>query len=149
MDDLLIWYTLIMVAEVSAGSQEIEHTADWELLVWAPDLTALLEQSARGMYRLQAIKLKTGPRYERQFELTIQDPESLLVEFLSELLHFIDTEELVFDEFDLRITGNKLMACMTGAPIKKIAKEIKAVTYHNLRVRQTKRGLETNVVFDV
>jgi len=41
------------------------------------------------------------------------------------------------------------LAEVAGAPIESIAKEIKAVTYHNLAVRETARGLETTIVFDV
>jgi SHS2 domain-containing protein len=39
-----------------AGYREREHTADWELEVWAPDLPRLLEQAARGMYRLAGLR---------------------------------------------------------------------------------------------
>ena len=34
------------------GFREHAHTADWELEVWAPDLPALLEQAAHGMYAI-------------------------------------------------------------------------------------------------
>jgi SHS2 domain-containing protein len=36
-----------------------------------------------------------------------------------------------------------------GAPIQTQSKEIKAVTYHNLEIRETSRGLEVSIVFDV
>ena len=43
-----------------AGFREKEHTADWELDVWAPDLPALLDQAARGMYWLMGAQLEEG-----------------------------------------------------------------------------------------
>jgi SHS2 domain-containing protein len=132
-----------------AGYQEIAHTADWELQVWAPDLPALLEQAARGMYHLQGLALKSGPRREHSFTLTYQDIESLIVEFLGELLYLIETTELAFDRFDLKITDYSLHADLSGAPLELLSKEIKAVTYHNLTVHQTKQGLQANIVFDV
>jgi SHS2 domain-containing protein len=138
-----------MDAEESAGSREISHTADWELHVWASDLCGLLEQAALGMYRLQGAKLKTEPRLTRRVELTFSDPESLLVDFLSELLYFTESERIGFDQFELRITDQKLQARITGAPLSSLSKEIKAVTYHNLTVRKIQSGLEANVVFDV
>jgi SHS2 domain-containing protein len=138
-----------MIVEKLAGSQEVAHTADWELHVWAPDLTGLLEQAARGMYRLQGIKLKSKPHLKRSFELTFEDRESLLVDFLSELLLMIETDGLVIDLFDLNVSGNTLKSDLSGTKLISIAKEIKAVTYHNLQVRKTENGLETNIVFDV
>jgi SHS2 domain-containing protein len=38
---------------------------------------------------------------------------------------------------------------MDGAPIASMDKEIKAVTWHNLRVRREADGLRVNIVFDV
>jgi len=133
----------------SAGYQEIEHTADWELHVWAPDLPALLEQAARGTYALMAACLQSSPRQSRRFEIDYQDRESLLVSFLAELLLLYELENLGFDTFNLQIEGERLIANVSGAPLESIAKEIKAVTYHNLVIRETALGLEANVVFDV
>lgn len=132
-----------------AGYQEIAHTADWELHVWAPDMSALLEQAARGAYALMAACLQSGPRQSRRFEISYQDRESLLVSFLTELLLLCELENLGFDTFDLQIEGECLIANLSGAPVESIAKEIKAVTYHNLVIRETATGLEANIVFDV
>ena len=132
-----------------AGYQEIAHTADWELHVWAPDMPALLEQAARGIYALMGARLQPGSRQSRRLEIYYQDKESLLVSFLAELLLLCELENLGFDVFDLQIEGERLSANLSGAPVESIAKEIKAVTYHNLAIRETAPGLETNIVFDV
>jgi SHS2 domain-containing protein len=42
-----------------------------------------------------------------------------------------------------------LKADLSGASLEALAKQIKAVTYHNLHRRRTNRGLETEIVFDV
>jgi SHS2 domain-containing protein len=135
--------------ETPAGFQEIAHTADWELYVWAADLNTLLEQAARGMYSLMATRLQSSPRQRRGFEIHYLDNESLLVSFLAELLLLSELENLGFDTFDLQIESERLIADLSGAPIESIAKEIKAVTYHNLAIRNTASGLEANIVFDV
>ena len=136
-----------------AGFREHEHTADWELEVWAPTLPALFEQAARGMYALSGIVLKPFPRKVRQMKLAAVDPESLLVGFLQELLYLEETAGLGFDQFDIRIRDLDLDAILTGAPILAISKEIKAVTYHNLKIGESERGsdsaLEVRIVFDV
>lgn len=133
-----------------AGYLEREHTADWELEAWAPDLSGLLEQAARGMYALSGVTLKPGPRLRREITLHALDAESLLVRFLSELLYYEEQERIGFDSFNIQVEGeNILHARLEGAPIAEIHKEIKAVTYHNLVVRRTDNGLETSLVFDV
>jgi SHS2 domain-containing protein len=137
------------VEKTLAGFSEIEHTADWELAVWAPDLPALLEQAARGMYALSGIRLLSGPRQRRDLTLTFADPEGLLVSFLSELLWLGERDSLGFDVFGLELGSEQMHAHLEGAPIAARSKEIKAVTFHNLVVRRTARGLEVNLVFDV
>jgi SHS2 domain-containing protein len=132
-----------------AGFRELEHTADWELEAWAPDLPALLEQSARGMYALAGARLQAGPRLDRRLDLPMKDPESLLVTFLAELLFLEEQDGLAFDTFNLHIEGELLHASLGGAQLASIDKEIKAVTYHNLAIQKTPRGLEVKIVFDV
>jgi SHS2 domain-containing protein len=138
-----------MNEQPEAGYQEVEHTADWQLEVWAPDLPLLFEQAALGMYALSDTRLEPEARLTREIELQGQDPESLLVSFLTELLYLGESQGLGFDGFDLQINGAYLFAQVEGAPIQTQSKEIKAVTYHNLEIRETSRGLEVSIVFDV
>lgn len=132
-----------------SGYRELEHTADWELEVWAPDFPILLEQAARGMYALSGVELLEGQRITRNLSLTISDHESALVEFLNELIWYGEDERLAFDQFQITILDDCLSARLTGAPIVQQMKEIKAVTFHNLRINLTERGFEVNIVFDV
>jgi len=132
-----------------AGFREIEHTADWELEVWAPDLPALLEQAARGMNALSGVQIEQGPVQQRIFVLPATDSEKLLVSFLSELLYVQERDGLVFVSFNLTLHEDRLLARVEGVPLHSLDKEIKAVTYHNLRLRQTQRGVEARIVFDV
>jgi SHS2 domain-containing protein len=133
----------------ASGFCEIEHTADWELLVWAPSMELLLECAARGMNSLAGMHLRESPRIERDFHIDAADPETRLVSFLSELLYLGELEGLGFDDFQLAIEGDILSAVISGAPIASIDKEIKAVTYHELEIIKTPRGMEVKIVFDV
>ncbi len=133
----------------SAGYFEIEHTADWALTVFAPDLPGLLEQAARGMTSLSGIALLPEPRGVRVLSVVGYDPEHLLVKFLTEILYFGEEDGIGFDEFVITLNDLSLTATLSGAPIASQQKEIKAVTYHNLQIQTTYRGLETTIVFDV
>jgi SHS2 domain-containing protein len=132
-----------------AGFRELEHTADWELHVWASDLDALFEQAALGMMNLSGTRLQQSPRVKRTLKLSGEDPETLLVTFLSELLYFGEQDQLGFDKIDVRVMDEHLSANLEGALLASQEKEIKAVTYHNLKIRPNLDGYQVNIVFDV
>lgn len=134
--------------------EELSHTADWSLRVWAADMPHLFVETAKGMNALAGIKLAEKPRVRRTFSKSAVDPESLLVSFLSELVYYAEQDRLAFDHFDLslRFEGSQpchLSAILRGASILALDKSIKAVTYHNLQIQQTARGYEIEIVFDV
>ena len=135
--------------QINAGYCEVEHTADWQLQVWAPDLSGLLEQAARGMYALSGLKLLTEPRIQQHLRFPLHEPERLLVAFLSELLWLAENQGLGFDNFEFAWGENDLDVHIIGAPIEAQTKEIKAVTYHNLVVQKTEAGFSASIVFDV
>jgi SHS2 domain-containing protein len=138
-----------MVVQAAQGHREIDHTADWALEVWAPDLASLLAEAARGMYQLMGVVLANGARQRRRIELAAADRESLLVDFLVELLYLAESEGLAFDVVSIEAAEGGLRASLEGAPMRSRTKDIKAVTYHHLEVRDTARGVETRIVFDV
>jgi SHS2 domain-containing protein len=137
------------MADISSGFEEIDHTADWALKIWAPDLSELFRQAARGMYALMEIELAEQPRSDRSLALQGVDNEDLLVAFLAELLYFGESENLAFDRFNIQVEKDRLTAQLSGAPLRSQNKEIKAVTYHNLKVQQIPQGFSAVVVFDV
>ncbi len=133
-----------------SGFREQAHMADWELEVWAPDLPGLLEQAARGMYAMAGVKIDVNSPQERPMAVQASDAESLLVRFLTELLWLEQSERLAFDRFSIRTwIDYHLQAELYGALILSMDKEIKAVTYHNLKVETTPQGVRVNIVFDV
>jgi SHS2 domain-containing protein len=136
-----------------SGFRELPHTADWALQVWAPDLAGLFVEAARGMNALTSAAPGRSPTTTRTFEATASDPESLLVAFLSELVYAAESQRLLFAGFEVQLSeaahGWSLRVEMQGAPLVSASKTIKAVTYHNLHVRKTRRGFEVEIVFDV
>jgi SHS2 domain-containing protein len=135
--------------EITAGFQEVEHTADWALDIWAPTLEQLFEQAARGMLVLTGIELAQQAREVRQLDLLAIDLESLLVNFLDELLYWAESECVAFDDFHLSVKGLHLTGWVGGAAISAQVKEIKAVTYHNLIVSHDAGVFRVRIVFDV
>lgn len=131
------------------GYREIEHTADRELEVWAPDMAQLLETAAHGMYAVSGARARDAASQSRTITFQAEDPETLLVTFLTELLYILEIEKIVFEEFQIHETDSAWQAKLVGKPLTSLEKEIKAVTYHKLEVRQSEQGLKVNIVFDV
>ena len=134
--------------------EELDHTADWKMRVWAPTLSRLFIDSCKGMNALSGIRLAKGPRLARKISTSAPDTVGLLVSFLSELIYINENEQLAFDHFAVRLTIPKSKSCrlsanLSGAPILHINKSIKAVTYHDLQIQPTKEGYEARIVFDV
>jgi SHS2 domain-containing protein len=131
------------------GFREVEHTADWEIEVWAPDFAKLLEQAALGMMWLSGTVIQAGNPVQRTIKVPGEDRESQLVNFLNELLFLGETEALAFDFFQTTVYPERCTVMISGGIIKHQTKAIKAVTFHNLAIRESEAGLKVNLVFDV
>ena len=131
--------------------EEVEHTADKALRIFGSNLTELLLNAAEGMtYLLVADVSEVSTEIEKSLELDTIDAESLLVEWLSELAFWAESELLVFRKFRIqKATATHLRAKMFGGKVSTLEKHIKAVTYHNLKIIKTSQGLEATIVFDV
>ncbi len=127
----------------------MEHTADWAMQVWAEDLPSLFAEAAGGMNALSGLVLASSPRLQRLFRHEAPDDETLLVAFLSELIYAEEQENLGFDSFRVALRAGHVRVEMEGAQVASVEKPIKAVTFHNLRIVRTQRGLEAEIVFDV
>lgn len=135
-----------------SGFREVDHTADVEIEVWGTDKTSLFEKAAQGMYHLSHIREKehTPETAAHSFQLNERDLESLLVAFLSELLFYLETEQLKFEKFTLEFEeDHSLRAQLEGFQIAGLDRDIKAVTFHELDIKRTGTGWIVNVVFDV
>ena len=132
---------------------EIPHTADYALRIRGRDFSELLQNAARGLYSLMGAKgdeTYKGPPVEKQISLDAQDAEGLLVEWLSELAYWVESESFIGSDISIsELDSDHLRAAVGGWKAERIEKHIKAVTYHNLKIRRIDAGLEATVVFDV
>jgi len=133
------------------GFEEVEHTADKALRIYGTNLTELFLSAAAGLTHLMAADVsEISTEIEKSIELDAIDAESLLVEWLSELAYWAESEMLVFNKFHIQnVTATHLQASILGGKIPELEKHIKAVTYHNLKIIKTSQGLEATIVFDV
>jgi SHS2 domain-containing protein len=65
-------------------------------------------------------------------------------------LYLAERERFVGRSFSVHCTApTHLLAAARGGAVARLARHIKAVTYHQLAIVPTAEGLETTIVFDV
>ena len=130
-----------------------EHTADIGVHAYGRTLEELFINAARALYEVQG-RFDLADRRMLKVELTATSLDELFVLWLSELLFHLSADGVCFTHFRLQFTGEqKLTVQMEGGAVdfnhSEVFEEVKAVTYHQLSVKQTADGWMATVIFDV
>lgn len=130
------------------------HTADLGLRIRAADREALFADAARALFSVIVANLdEVRPTEEVVLEVAGRDLEYLFVDWLHELLFVFESRRLLLSEFAVRFDSRGLRAVVRGEPIDperhNLEHEVKAITYHGLRVSQTTEGWEAEVIIDI
>jgi SHS2 domain-containing protein len=128
---------------------EVEHTADYSILVRDRELPGLFRQAVHAVHQLCGLQVDESESVQRTIVLHAPDMEDLLVAWLEELLFDIETARQAWVPLEIQLTGFDLDARVDCFQIKNMSREIKAVTYHQLEVRRTGEIWEAAIVFDV
>ena len=131
----------------------IEHTADIGIRVKAKDLRGLFSQSALAMFDIIAEEKSTKNKpQEIKVEQSADDLEGLFVNWLNELLSLSAVKELIFYDLQInKIEKNLLQAVAVGRSVSdyNVNVEIKAATYHELKIEKLEDDWQAQVIFDV
>ncbi len=132
-----------------------EHTADIGARIYGGTLEELFRNAAAALFEAFGALQKSGTASQRSVELKAGSLEDLLHDWLSELLYEVEASHVLYDDFEfLHLNSQGLKATLHGATIdfarSQTTEEIKAVTYHQLRVEQLpNRTWRATVIFDV
>ncbi len=131
-----------------------EHTADLGLRSRAPDLDTLFAEAAQALFAAIVEDLATvRPSQRVDVRLSGDEREYLLFDWLKELLYRFDAEHLLFGRFEVRVTETGLTGTAWGERLDRsrheLAHEVKAITYHGLRVEKTADGWLAEVIVDI
>lgn len=131
-----------------------EHTADLGLRIRAKELTELFAEAARALFSIivenpDAVRLIE----EREFTIAGDELDYLLFDWLNELLYTFETSHLLLAEFDVEMGDQGLRARARGEPIDTerhhLEHEVKAITYHELKVQRADDGWLAEVIVDI
>jgi SHS2 domain-containing protein len=134
--------------------ETFEHTADLGLRARAADLDTLFAEAACALFAALVEDL-TAVRSLDRVEIAVagEDREFLLFDWLKELLYRFDAEHRLFSRFEVRVGPGGLNAVAWGEPLDRerhvLSHEVKAITYHGLRVEQLDGEWLAEVIVDI
>jgi SHS2 domain-containing protein len=131
----------------------LNHTADVGIIAYGADMKQAFANAGRALFSLITELDDVKEVLHRDAELTATDEESLLVEWLNELIYQFDTEGIIFKRFDIsQLDNTRLKARGYGERVDrarhKLKREVKAATYHMLEVVKND-GFRVQVLFDI
>jgi SHS2 domain-containing protein len=131
-----------------------EHTADLGLRVRAETPEGIFVNAARALTNAIVENPESIRPLERT-ELSIagDDRALLLFDWLNELLYRFEVNHRVYGKFEVQIDSSGLEGSIWGEPIDherhKLAHEVKAITYHELKFVRDDNGWLAEVIVDI
>lgn len=131
----------------------VDHTADIGIIAYGTDIKQAFANAARALFSLITELDDVEEVLHRDTELIASDEESLLVEWLNELIYLFDAEHIIFKRFDIiKLNNTQLKARSYGEKVDslkhKLKTGVKAATYHMLKVDKGD-GCKVQVLFDI
>jgi SHS2 domain-containing protein len=130
-----------------------EHTADLGLRIRAADLETLFAEAGQALVSLIVDVASIEPRQEATFRIEGRERDYLLFDWLNELLFAFEKDRLLYCEFTVAFDAEGLSATARGEPLDpsrhELDHEVKAITYHGLKVRQEAGGWLAELIVDI
>lgn len=131
----------------------VDHTADVGIRAYGTSVNQAFANAAKALFSLITELDNVDEVVYRDIELVAPDQESLLVEWLNELIYIFDAENIIFKRFNItQLNNTRLKARSYGEKVDsskhKLKIGVKAATYHMLKVDKT-NGCQVQVLFDI
>jgi SHS2 domain-containing protein len=131
---------------------ELPHTADIKIRVTAQSCNTLFAEAAMALMEVLFGKDRNGG-IERSVDLGDADPESLMNDFLSELLFITEVDNLVFATAEVNVRDGHLHAVLSGEPFDperhNEGTEVKGISYSDMKIVHDTNGYMLDIIFDV
>ncbi len=130
------------------------HTADLGILVKGRSCKQLFKNA--GMALLEQLIDNVNPIFENRLDISLHgnDLSDLMVKWLSEILYLFEGEKLIVTGISINlIEQNRIHATLSAMKYNEryheVLREIKAVTYHQIEVKEEKGLWTARVIFDL
>jgi SHS2 domain-containing protein len=134
--------------------ETFDHTADLGLRVRATDLDTLFAEAAEALFSAIVEDPATiEPREPVSITIAGDEQDFLLYDWLRRLLYLFEADHWLFRNFEVRVSDTGLEATAWGEPLDRarheLSHEVKAITYHELKVEPTDDGWLAEVIVDI
>lgn len=134
--------------------QFIDHMGDLGFKAYGASRQDLFANAAEALFEAIVGLKSIEEREERGVEVEADAPDHLMVGWLGELLYLFDTEGLLLKRFEVKTIEDHYLKVIVGGEVfdparHEIKTGIKAVTYHQLYVKEANGAWETQVILDV
>jgi SHS2 domain-containing protein len=132
----------------------LDHTADVCIRVYGKSLSELLKNAALAMMAIITDRERIKPSQALEIKAMGETKEELLVHWLGEILFLHQVKKMVFQDFDVSLVSEtELKGKAFGEHIDmerhEICLDIKAVTYHKLKIEHANDKLKVDMIFDI
>jgi SHS2 domain-containing protein len=139
---------------MAEGYRILEHPSDLGIEASGRSLKEVFEYAALGLVSVIADPATIDPLERRFITLKGSDHENLLVKWLSEILYLYDGQQFLTSDVDItRLTPQELEAAVTGESVDDqkhtLRTDVKAITYHQLKVDDRKDACLVRVFVDI
>lgn len=134
--------------------ETFDHTADLGLRARAADLDGLFAEAARVLFSVIVENFdQVQPHEEVSIAIDGQRLDDLMYDWLAELLCVFDTRHILLCQFNVSVGDSGLAATARGEPIDaqrhRLDAEVKAITYHGLKVERSGDDWLAEIIVDL
>lgn len=142
---------------MKAKRKYLEHTADILFQAEASTLAELFEQCALAVEESQVNLARVEAKRKVLIRGKNKNLESLLFDFLDNLLFYKDANQLIFSKFKIKINeqkGRYKLICQAYGEKLDFSKhepkiDVKAITMHLFELKKVKQGWRAQVLIDI
>lgn len=129
--------------------REVKHTGDLAIYVESNSLEGLFYDATIGMLYVTNINFsKKGNLYTENITITSFDYESLLVDWLNEIIYKLNNQSFLLS-FYIKLNNLTISSICYFKKLSNINCKIKSVTYNNLNIINLNELYKCTLVFDV
>jgi len=130
-----------------------KKVADAQFRAYGSSLEEAFANAALAMASIMYDYVKIKPAEEREIKIEGNDLQSLLYNFLEEILFLLDTENFLLHSVkEIKIKNNQLEAVLVGdtkVENYELFGQVKAVTYNEMKIEKEKDIYMVQVVVDI
>ncbi len=129
----------------------LSHTADFKFRVYGENYKSLLENSLLALKQFWSPKL-TKKKIKKEIKIEGVDLIDIFVNFLSEIIALTYIYKTIFvkvKNLDLNLKEKILKAQVEGYEFQFLKKDIKAITYHQAKIKRIKNQLVFEFIIDI